>query len=224
MKYLVTGSSSGLGYALCQRLLMHGDVLGLSRTLRRASDLSCPFRYTHLSCDFSDSTLLENNSSFCRELFDFLQDDEFSLILNAASFYSSTIRLPGNELDSLFAVNVLSAIKLVNLLQTPRLRRILFVNSVSGLVGQVSQHEYASSKHALMGFSKSLSKSAKNSTFDVMCINPGGMKTELWGDYSDVDTSDFLSPSMVASLCEYLLLLPGRMFIQNFVILPPSDV
>ena len=75
-----------------------------------------------------------------------------------------------------------------------------------------------------MGFSKSLAKSAKHSTFDVMCINPGGMSTELWDDYSDVNTSDFLQPTMVAALCEYFLLLPGRIFIQNFVILPPSDL
>ena len=75
-----------------------------------------------------------------------------------------------------------------------------------------------------MGFSKSLAKTAKHSSFDVMSINPGGMKTELWLNYPNTNCSDFLLPSVVADICEQLILIPGRMFIQDFILLPPSDV
>ena len=32
MKYIITGSSSGLGYSLTERLILKGQVLGISRS------------------------------------------------------------------------------------------------------------------------------------------------------------------------------------------------
>ena len=224
MKYIVTGASSGLGYALCTKLLCHGDVAGMSRTIRKTKSIAGNFNYKHIKCDLSNPLSLRSGSNTCMELEDFIGDDDVSLILNAAAFYRGDERLNFNDLEKIFHINIISPFKLTNFIQKFSLRRILFINSISGLIGQDTQHEYASTKHALMGFSKSLSKSAKHSSFDVMTINPGGMKTELWKEYPDVNTSDFLDTSTVADICEKLLSIPGRVFIENFTILPPSDV
>ena len=224
MKYLVTGSSSGLGFQLCRKLLRHGDVIGLSRSLGKCELLIQETNFSHISCDLSDPSLFDLESCFRQELLDRLGNQDFTLILNAAFFYQGSQRLSSLKLDQIFHVNVLSAFKLVDLAQTLCLKRVLFVNSVSGLIGQQAQHEYVSTKHALMGFSKSLAKSAKLSDFDVMSINPGGMKTELWDQYSHVSSNDFLSPSLIADLCVTFLLIQGRTFIENFTILPASDV
>jgi 3-oxoacyl-[acyl-carrier protein] reductase len=128
------------------------------------------------------------------------------------------------SLTALFEVNVFSLMNLVRELQASKLRRIFIVNSISGMIGQSQQHEYSASKHAIMGFARSLAKNAKDSEYDVMCINPGGMKTELWAKYNDVNCSDFLSPDTVADVCMSLLSIPQRTFIEYMSILPPSDV
>jgi NADP-dependent 3-hydroxy acid dehydrogenase YdfG len=67
-------------------------------------------------------------------------------------------------------------------------------------------------------------KSAKNSEYDVMCINPGGMNTELWAEYKDVKTEDFLNPNAVAEICISLISFPQRVFIESCSIIPPSDI
>ena len=76
-----------------------------------------------------------------------------------------------------------------------------------------------------MAFSDTLAISAKKTNFDVMTINPGGINTELW---NKVDMSppveEFIDPEELAGLIVNMLKLRGRLFITNFIILPPVNV
>ena len=224
MKYIITGASSGLGYCLAERLIEQGEVAGVSRSQGRSKLLLDSGKYVHIQYDFSQSLCESNSINFINRLKSFVDDEPFTLVLNAASFYASVTRMSTLSLAELFNVNVFSLMNLVRQLQDPNLRRIFIVNSVSGIIGQSQQHEYSASKHAVMGFARSLAKSAKYSEYDVMCINPGGMKTELWAKHNDVDCSDFLSPDTVADVCVNLISIPQRTFIEQMSILPPSDV
>ena len=224
MKYIITGSSSGLGFALAEKLVLRGDVIGISRLIGKGEKLTQSGRFHHISYDLSgnlrDKLYLDVEEKLCK----LIDNEPCTLILNAASFYKDAKRLDHSLTEKMFSVNVFSSMALVRSLEVLKLRRILIINSISGLIGQSEQHEYCASKHALMGFVKSLIKSAKHSEYDVMCINPGGMKTELWGGYSEVQTEDFLNPAAVAEVCLGLITFPQRAFIESFVILPPSDV
>jgi len=224
VKYIITGASSGLGFCLAERLLVRGKVVGISRTRGKSEKLCLSSEYLHLEFDFSRSIQSEEFQVLISNLQDFLGEEPFTIVLNAACFYAGEKRLSKAQLSSLFEVNLFSLIGLVQALESSKLRRVFFVNSISGMIGQGNQHEYSASKHAVMGFARSLAKKAKYSTYDVMCINPGGMKTELWDRYNDVNTSDFLNPSSVADLCISLIEFPQRVFIEHLSLLPPSDV
>ena len=225
MKYILTGSSSGLGKAICRKLLSQDrTIFGISRTPAPPDIINSPnFSMINfdLGCDINSCSY----QSLIENCFEFIGlEESFSLILNAASFYDSPERLTFNKLQKFFNVNVLSIMRLVQSFEVYNLKRILIINSVSGLIGQSSQHEYSACKHAVMGYSKSLSKSAKNKAYDVLTINPGGMKTELWDNYPDVNISDFLEPDIIANLCIQLLDIPQRIFIEDLKIIPPSDL
>jgi short-subunit dehydrogenase len=223
MKYIITGTSSGLGYCLAEKLILQGSVAGISRTIGK----SCKFStsaFTHVSFDLAQLADSEKFEYLINNLITFINNEPFTIILNAANFYSGENRFNDDQLKRIFQINVFSLINLTNSITNPLLRRVFIVNSISGLIGQSKQHEYSASKHAVMGFSRSLIKSAKESDYDVMVINPGGMKTELWNDYKSIDTSCFLLPETVADICIALLSIKERTFIENMVILPPSDV
>jgi len=224
VKYIITGTSSGLGYALLKKLIPHGRVAGISRSIGKAKSLHLVDKFLFIKHDLSESCGGSQYSCLVERLKDFVNGDLFTLIFNAARFYSSPYRLNQHLLQELFEVNLFSTMNLTRDLQMAGLTRILFINSISGTIGQEFQHEYAASKHALMGFARSLAKSAKRSNFDVMSINPGGMSTELWEHYGNVDCTDFLCPERVADVCIALLMLPQGTFIDNMSILPTSDV
>jgi len=224
MKFIITGPSSGLGYCLTERLISRGQVIGVSRSIGRSVIFCKSGLFSHIEYDFSKECSIEQFNCLIEKLKLFRGSDPFALILNAASFYSGKDRLSDPSLTALFKVNVYSIINLVKALEDSNLKRIFIVNSISGLIGQINQHEYTASKHAVMGFARSLAKAAKNASYDVMCINPGGMQTELWNNHKEIDTSDFLKPEMVADLCISLISIPQRTFIEYMSILPPSDV
>ena len=224
MKYIITGTSSGLGFCLAERLISQGHVAGISRSIGKSSTLSSSGRFNYYSYDLSQTSNEKLFNGLIENLLNFIDGDPYTLILNAAGFYTGINRLSYPLLATLFEVNLFSIMNLVRRLDGLTLRRVLIINSISGLLGQCEQHEYSASKHAVMGYARSLSKSAKNSDYDVMCVNPGGMKTELWSGHDEIDSSDFLNPEVVADVCISLLLIPQRSFIESMIILPPSDV
>lgn len=225
MMYVVTGSSSGLGYSLARKLLKHGDVIGLSRRNRDIAVEDDPrYDFTHIYADLSLSDTFTENSNSIKCLKRKLQDNSFTLVLNAGVFYSGTSRLDETQRTKLFWVNLFSIIELIQQMQKLNLKRIFFINSISGLIGQKTQHEYASSKHGLMGYLRSLMNEAKEKPYDVMAINPGGINTELWSEYPGIDNTTFLCPEELSGIIVNLILLEGRIFIPSFTILPEADL
>lgn len=225
MKYVVTGSSSGLGNRLAQKLLNLGDVVGISR--RNPENIikeRTNFSYHHIEADLSKDNTFSKNSKILSELKEQLLYDELTLVLNAGAFYSGTERLDSDARSKLFWVNLFSIMELIEQMKDLQLKRIFFINSISGLVGQPAQHEYASSKHALMGYIRSLIKEANNMPYDIMVINPGGINTELWTQYPWIDKNAFLCPEDLTEIIINLLTIKNRMFIPSFTVLPEIDL
>lgn len=223
MKYVITGTSSGLGFEIASILVQQGSVIGISRSLGKAAKLLSAADFTHIECDlkFSDQRSIESTFNQIEEL---SSSDEIVLILNAAEFYMGVERLDFDSTEGMMRLNFTSQVELLKRMLALKLRRIMVINSVSGLIGQAEQEEYSASKHALMGYVKSLAKSTKECDFDIMCINPGGIETELWKGVGNVNVSDFIDPKILAHLCVTLINLQQRLYITNLTILPPSDL
>ena len=222
MHFILTGCSSGLGYELTRELLnAHFDVVGLSRSIGKASSLMGHERFEHISCDL-------RNDEYLSEI-DYLMDGrDICIVVNAAQF-----RFEGNEsLDmaeskEIFNVNFFSAVSLVEKFKDNGLKRVLFVNSVAGKVAQDGQAQYCASKHALQAYSETLSKYSVGRGFDVMSINPGGIDTELWSNVGLLEkatTDNFIQPKVLAGLLCSFLRLPYKTYIKSAIILPEHDV
>jgi len=226
MKYIITGTSSGLGLKIAIKLTKKSkdEVIGVSRSTDIPQKLAKLKNYTHFVIDLS------NDSNKVRKEFEKListinLNEKITLIINAAKFLVSDMPLESSESLGLFNTNYFNSTVLVKLLLNLKLRRVLFINSISGLVAQPNQYDYSASKHALQSFSDTLAISAKKFEFDVMTINPGGINTELWDNAEiSVPVEKFMDPDELASLIVFLLHLKGRYFIKNFTILPEVDV
>lgn len=224
MKYLITGTSRGLGFELAARLIKTDDVIGISRNIGKFDKFIKLENFNFIPFDLSFIYDEVKYTNFKNKLIEKINSDDFMLILNAAQFYSGETRLSASKVKDMFTINLFSIMDLIKNLKKLNLKRILIVNSISGLIGNPNQHEYVSSKHALMGYTKSLIKEAKNCNFDVMCINPGGIKTELWDNNSNVDTSSFIEPKELARIIISLLETKQRLFIESMTILPSDDI
>ena len=51
MKYIITGTSSGLGFCLAEKLVLLGNVVGISRKIGHSEKLNQSGRFQHISFD-----------------------------------------------------------------------------------------------------------------------------------------------------------------------------
>ena len=222
MIYIVTGTSSGLGYEIARLLSRDNSVIGISRTLGDAVNIKNEtFNFVEINLASEKADIVTLLKRCVRPL---LKNEYYTIVLNAGIFHAGDDR-PSFEIDQkLMDVNYLAQKLIVQELDSENLRRILIVNSISVLVCHRDQHEYCASKHALQGYAKSLIRSARDKPYDVMVINPGGIKTPLWNHWPNDNVDDFLDCKMLADLILYMLKIPHSVYIENLTILPSIDI
>ena len=220
--YIVTGCSSGLGFEITKQLLNKKcEVVGLSRSLGKAILFNEVDNFDFIKCDLMEET----DFTFLDHMLD---HKDVRIIINAAQFaFEEEKSLDIGELKSMFGVNYFSAVTLIDKFKEKGLKRVLFVNSVSGKIPQAAQFQYSASKHALQSYSETLAKYSKGKDFDVMSINPGGINSELWEkvDMLGQDITDgFIDPGELARLICNLLELSQNTYLKSAIILPEHDV
>lgn len=221
-KYLITGTSSGLGEGIALKLIKEKkNVIGISTSNVVNNELLESAFYHHLTLDLSDLKKLASldMSSI------FSDSDKVCLIINAGQFsFDDSISIKLDIAERMFNVNYHSAVVLIKLAKM-HLERVIFINSISGINSQFNQSQYSASKHALQAYSEVLAKESVALDFDVMSLNPGGMRTPLWGKLlNDVDQTSFLEVDTVAETVLFLCALPPNTYIKNLILLPSSDV
>ena len=80
---------------------------------------------------------------------------------------------------------------------------------------------YAASKHAVLGFSKSLMLEVRKDGVRVLAICPGSVNTALIRNIrSPSREGEMLEPEDVAQACFFLASLPERAYVPELTILP----
>jgi 3-oxoacyl-[acyl-carrier protein] reductase len=63
--------------------------------------------------------------------------------------------------------------------------RIVNVSSVSGIIGNPGQSNYAASKAGVLGFTRSIAREVASRGITVNAVAPGFIETEIWATVSD---------------------------------------
>ena len=166
MVYIITGSTSGLGLQIAIQLCKKDKVIGISRSMNIPHELlEFTLTYKHYAIDLSEGAC-KVRKLFNELLLTIDACEKITLVINAAKFQVSDMVLDPEESTELFNTNFFNATVLVKSLISKQLRRVLFINSISGLVAQPNQFDYSASKHALNAFSDALAITGKKSYFD----------------------------------------------------------
>ena len=107
------------------------------------------------------------------------------ILINNAGINSDQIflRMKDENWDNVIDTNLngvfnLSKIFVKNMVKNKK-GRIINISSISGLMGNPGQVNYASSKSALNGFTKSLAKELGSRNITVNCVAPGYVDTDM---------------------------------------------
>jgi short-subunit dehydrogenase len=172
---LVTGASSGIGHATAQALKRAGfRVFGTSRrAVPETSD-----GITMLICDATDDAPVQKMvDEVLRKAgrIDLLVNNAGVGLLGGAE--ESSIM----QAQALFDVNVFGVLRVTNaVLPTMRRQqkgRIINMSSIMGLIPSPYNALYASTKHAIEGYSKSLDHELRTFGIRVALVEPGFTRT-----------------------------------------------
>ena len=96
---------------------------------------------------------------------------------------------------------------------------IINICSVVGFKGYIHQSAYASSKHALAGFTKVLAKEVQPFGIRVHLISPGGVATEMVKKMRpDIDPNDLIAPEEIGEIVRFIVTKKGKGTIDQFYI------
>ena len=173
---LVTGASRGIGAACAAELSRMGlDVVGCSRSLAAANGSSVT-----LAGDCSDPEVCKNWVAQTVE-----RCGRLDVLVNNAGVTRDTLlmRMSDEQFDEVLRVNLYGAFYLCRaalkyILKSPA-GRVINISSVSGLMGNAGQCNYAASKAGLIGLTKSLSKEVGKRGVTVNAVAPGWIGTDM---------------------------------------------
>ncbi|MEA3466353.1 MAG: SDR family NAD(P)-dependent oxidoreductase [Thermodesulfobacteriota bacterium] len=178
---VVTGASSGIGYAMALTLQQHGyRVIATARTtedLDALQKLGLATVKLELDDEVSVNLAIEHINQCCG-------NQLYALINNAAYGQPGAVEdISRTALEQQFAVNVFGTHQLTcGLLPSLRANnggRIVNISSVLGLVAFPWQGAYNASKYALEGLTDTLRLELLNSSVHVSLIEPGPIRSSF---------------------------------------------
>ena len=186
---LVTGASGGIGRAIAETLHSSGATVTISGTRREPLEElanSLGKRVHILSCDLSNGVEVENLSKSAQE-----KMGSIDILVNNAGITRDNLfmRMSDEDWATVLEINLTSTMRLcrgvLRGMMKARWGRIINIGSIVGSTGNPGQGNYAASKAALLGMSKSLANEVASRGITVNCIAPGFVKTAMTDKLND---------------------------------------
>ncbi len=181
--WLITGASSGLGKALAEHVLAHGDrVVATASSTAATTELASRYPETALAVRL-DVTRPADREAAVRAA-----EERFGridvLVNNAAiDFIGALEEQEESDYRRLFEVNFFGAVALTRaVLPGMRARRsgvVVNVSSMDGLASLPANGYYSASKFALEGFTEALWQEIEPLGLRAMIIQPGSFRTGI---------------------------------------------
>jgi len=175
----VSGASRGIGRDIAVSFAKNGfNVVGTSRN---------DFIFNENLKNLIPIKLDITNRKDVQDCFEKLKQIDLlpNILINNAGITSDQlfIRMKDEDWDSVIETNLtgtfnLSKVFIKNMIKN-KSGRIINISSISGLMGNPGQVNYASSKAALSGFTKSLAKEVGSRNITVNSVAPGYIETDM---------------------------------------------
>lgn len=185
---LVTGSSRGIGRAICLALAKRGaTVVACARTESALKELAEEARKRELpgviepvALDVTDRAAIE---PFVEGIIE--RHDRIDILVNNAGITRDglSMNMDDDQFDDVLTTNLRAAFWLTRAVSRTMVRqrygRIVNIGSVSGVMGNAGQVNYAASKAGLIGMTKSLAKEFGKRKVTCNVVAPGFIETDM---------------------------------------------
>ncbi len=186
---LITGASGGIGMSIVKKMKQCGAKLIISGTRQNvlndlASELGNDVKT--IITDLNDKDDVLNLAKEAEASF-----GHIDILINNAGITADNLflRMKDDEWDQVINVNLSAPMRLTRQVIKGMLKRrygrVIFISSVVGYSGNAGQSNYAASKSALVGFTKSIALEVASRGITCNLIAPGFISTPMTDKLSD---------------------------------------
>ena len=221
---LITGATGGLGKEIAKEFAKNGCNLFLTgRNNDKLNSLKNELENSvnEIKIDFEDADLSDDGE--IQKLIEKVQGvfANIDILVNCAGVFpvkllsDSTVE----DFENCFSVNVKAAFVLCKEFSQGMISRkwgrIINIASSSAYAGFKNTSIYCSSKHALLGLSRSLHSELKEHNVRTFCVSPGSIKTPMGKSVIGQNYETFLNPNEIAELIVRLVSFDNEMVSQE---------
>ena len=183
---VVTGAGRGIGRAVAIAYAKMGaNVVCVSRTQENSTKVATEIealgqKSWAFAVDVSDTSAVESSAKNILEA-----TGKVDILVNNAGVTRDNLlmRMSEEEWDTVLNTNLKGAFNFTKAFTRPFMKqrsgRIINIASVIGLIGNAGQSNYAASKAALIGFTKSVAKELAPRGVTANAIAPGFIETDM---------------------------------------------
>ena len=190
---LVTGAGRGIGAAIAKKLAADGALVYVNYAASSEAAKSVAKeiednggRAKICQCDISDyestKQMIENIIS---------EDGAVDILVNNAGITKDNLmmRMKPEEFDAVIATNLKGSFNTMQVVSKymikKRAGRIINISSVSGVMGNAGQINYAASKAGVIGMTKTAAREMASRNITINAIAPGYIRTDMTDAMTD---------------------------------------
>jgi short-subunit dehydrogenase len=218
---VITGATGGIGKKISEILASNGcNLFLISTNEKKLSELRLQIENSSnvkIHTFATDLSILENLKNTISEVRNFFE--KVDILINSAGIFNvdpllnSTIE----KFEKNFNLNVRAPFYLARIFSQDMVQqkwgRIVNLGSSSSYTGFKNGSIYCTTKHAILGLSRSLHAELKEDNVRCYCISPSSTRTDMGKISSDQNFETFLDPSDVAESIKFVI-----SFDENLVI------
>jgi 3-oxoacyl-[acyl-carrier protein] reductase len=190
---IVTGAGRGIGHAIAVRLANEGArVACVSRTEANAQKTADEINRTHRERAKAYAVDVSNHAAVQKIGGQILSDfDRADILVNNAGVTRDNLnmRMSPEDWDFVLNTNLKGPFNFTQAVQRTMVKqrsgRIINISSVTGVIGNAGQTNYAASKAGLLGFTKSLARELASRNITVNAVAPGFIATDMTSTLSE---------------------------------------
>jgi len=221
---LITGATGGLGKEIAKEFAKNDCNLFLTgRNNEKLNTIKNELGNSKnkIKIDFEDADLSDVDE--IQKLIEKVKSTftNIDILVNCAGVFpvkslsDSTVE----DFEKCFSVNVKAAFVLCKEFSqgmiTKKWGRIVNIASSSAYAGFKNTSIYCSSKHALLGLSRSLHSELKEHNVRTLCVSPSSIKTSMGKSVIGQNYETFLNPNEIAELIVHLVSFDNEMISQE---------
>ena len=185
---LVTGGSRGIGRAVCLALASRGaKVMACARTESALAEVAQQARSRKLAGTIEPRTLDVTQQPAIDALVESIAEEHerIDILVNNAGITRDGLlmSMDNEQFEEVLTTNLRSAFWMTRavcrLMVRNRYGRIINISSITGVMGNTGQANYAASKAGLIGFTKSVAKELGKRKVTANAVAPGFIETDM---------------------------------------------